>query len=101
MDSAKKAYDLYNATGDRDNDGIPNAIDTKNNNTGIWKDRDNDGIPDLIDSTDSNTQGLTGDKDHDGIPNAVDFKNDAPAQQNSGNVGGLLNKAKDFLGGQH
>ncbi|ORX79464.1 hypothetical protein K493DRAFT_321058 [Basidiobolus meristosporus CBS 931.73] len=97
MDNVKKAYDLYNATGDRDNDGIPNAIDTKNNNTGIWKDQDNDGIPDIIDSTDSNTQGAMGDRDHDGIPNAVDFQDN---QQNSGQggLGGVLNKAKDLLG---
>jgi len=53
------------AWGDRDHDGIPNAVDQHNNNRQqAWGDRDRDGVPNRYDT----------DRDGDGVPNAWDRK---------------------------
>lgn len=60
---------VYHPRGDRDRDGIPNAIDRKNNN-GPNADRDRDGIPNKNDNYNDNR--AYGDRDHDGIANIRD-----------------------------
>lgn len=39
--------------GDRDRDGIPNAVDNRNNNRGPLGDRDHDGRPNVVDNRDN------------------------------------------------
>lgn len=59
------------AWGDRDRDGIPNAVDPRNNNRPqAWGDKDHDGIPNAYDRHDNRQQAW--DKDHDGVPNRYD-----------------------------
>jgi hypothetical protein len=55
------------AWGDRDRDGIPNAVDQHNNNRQQaqgYRDRDRDGVPNRYDT----------DRDGDGVPNQWDRK---------------------------
>jgi len=59
------------AWGDRDRDGIPNAVDQHNNNRPqAWGDKDHDGVPNAYDRHDNRQQAW--DKDHDGVPNRND-----------------------------
>ncbi|WP_371132739.1 BA14K family protein [Phenylobacterium sp.] len=61
--------------GDRDQDGVPNAYDPRNDNRAPMGDRDRDGVPNAYDSR-NNNRGPMGDRDHDGRPNAIDNHDD-------------------------
>ena len=58
------------AWGDRDRDGIPNAVDPRNNNNRpqAWGDKDHDGVPNTFDPYNNDRQ-QAWDKDHDGVAN--------------------------------
>ena len=59
----------YNAWGDRDRDGVPNAYDPRTNNRQqAWGDRDRDGVRNRYDT----------DKDGDGVANAWDRRDGNP-----------------------
>lgn len=62
-----------NPYGDRDRDGVPNAVDQRNNNAGPYGDRDRDGRPNVSDPYNDNRGG---DRDGDGRPNGWDNRDD-------------------------
>lgn len=50
--SATAAVAQPHPLGDRDRDGVPNAVDSRNNNRGPMGDRDHDGRPNAYDGRD-------------------------------------------------
>lgn len=66
-----------NPNGDRDRDGVPNAVDRRNDN-GPRGDRDHDGRPNAVDRNDNRPQAQNRDNDHDGIPNRYDRNDRRP-----------------------
>ena len=79
------------ATGDRDGDGMPNALDTRDTPANPPRpaserplgDRDGDGTPNALDARDErgDRNRLMGDRDGDGTPNALDAR-DEPGDRN-------------------